>query len=98
LIRPLVNLARCENMAGRPAEAEALAKRAVELAGKFFGTQHVVTATAMVEQASALRKLGCKAPARDLEKRARASLRNVPDANWAGLTADLRDLGNQYTR
>jgi tetratricopeptide (TPR) repeat protein len=53
LIRPLVNLARCENMSGHPNEAEPLARRAVELSRKVFGEAHQITATAQLEQASA---------------------------------------------
>src|SRR5262249_49278362 len=41
LIRALVNLARCENMSGHANEAEALARRAVELSSKMFGQAHV---------------------------------------------------------
>jgi hypothetical protein len=33
-----------------------------------LGERHPVTATAMLEQATALRRLGCKRPAHDLEK------------------------------
>jgi tetratricopeptide (TPR) repeat protein len=94
VIRPLVNLAKCENMNGHSEQAEALAGHAVELAGKTFGTKHPVTATAMLEQASALRKLRRNAPARKLEKRARASLRNTDYAKVTGSTVDLLDLAS----
>ena len=69
LIRPLVNLAACESMTGHANEAEAVARRAVELSVKAFGEGHLVTATAMLVQATALRRLGRKGLARNLEKR-----------------------------
>jgi tetratricopeptide (TPR) repeat protein len=94
VIRPLVNLAKCENMNGHPEQAETLAGHAVELAVKTFGTKHLVTATAMLEQASALRKLHRNSPARELEKRARASLRNTDYAKVAGSTLDVLDLAS----
>jgi hypothetical protein len=48
----------------------------------------------MLEQARALRKLRRKAPARELEKRARASLRNTAYAKLAGSTVDLLGLAS----
>lgn len=92
LVHPLLNLARCENMSGHPDEAEPVARRAAELSVKIFGEEHRVTATAILEKASALRRLGRKKPARDLEKRAKAALRNNSTENLAGYTVSLRDL------
>lgn len=98
LIRPLVNLARCENMGGRANQAEPVARRAVELSLKVFGEGHPVTATAMLEQATALRRLRRKGEARNLEKRAKASLRNNSTRNPSGYTVSLRDLASATTR
>ncbi|MBV9767389.1 MAG: tetratricopeptide repeat protein [Acidobacteriaceae bacterium] len=94
LIRPLVNLARCENMIGQPNEAEALSRRGVELSLQTFGETHPVTATAMLEQAASLRNLQRKKLARGLERRAKAMLRDNSTKNLAGYTVGLRDLGN----
>lgn len=98
LIRPLVNLARCENISGHANQAEPVARRAVELSIKVFGEEHPITATAMLEQATALRRLRRKGPARDLEKRARASLRNSSMRNLGAYTVSLRDLASATTR
>lgn len=98
LIRPLVNLAAYESMTGHANEAEALARRAVELSVKLFGEGRPVTATAMLVQAIALRRLGRKRLARDLEKRAKACLRNNSTANLAGYTLSLRDLAGATSR
>jgi tetratricopeptide (TPR) repeat protein len=92
LIRPLINLASCENVSGHANEAEALARRAVELSVKIYGEGHPVTATAMLEQATALRSLRHKKLARDLEKRAKAWLRSNANENLAGYTVDVRSL------
>lgn len=94
LIRPLVNLARCENMNGHPNQAEPVARRAVELSVKVFGEEHPVTATAMLEQATALRLLRCKGAARDLEKRAKTCLRKSSRTNLTTYTVTLRDLAS----
>jgi len=80
-------------MSGHPNEAEPVARRAVELSVKVLGERHPVTATAMLEQATALRRLRRKGPARDLEKRAAACLRNSSTRNLTGYTVSLRDLG-----
>lgn len=93
LIRPLLNLARCENMTGHANEAEALARRAVELSSKTFGKAHVVTANAMLEEASALRRLRRKRLARDLEKQAKAYLQSNSAITSAGFSVSVRDLG-----
>jgi tetratricopeptide (TPR) repeat protein len=98
LVRPLVNLARCENMSGHANRAEPLARRGVELSIRFFGEEHPVTATAMLEQATALRRLRRKGPAHDLEKRAKACLRNNTTTNLSGYTVSLRDLAGATTR
>lgn len=92
LIRPLVNLARCENMRGNPSVAETIARRAVELSTKILGREHPVTARAMLEQATALRKIGRKSDARELEKLAKISLQESSAENRAGHTVELRDL------
>ncbi|HEY7304752.1 MAG TPA: tetratricopeptide repeat protein [Bryobacteraceae bacterium] len=92
LIRLLVNLARCENMSGHMNDAEPAARRAVRLSVKIFGEGHLVTATAMLEQATTLHQLGHKKMARDLEKRAKAWLRDNPTRNPAGYTVSVRDL------
>ena len=97
LIRPLVNLAACESMAGHANEAEVIARRAVELS-KAFGKTQPVTATAMLVRATALRRLGRKRLARDLEKRAKAYLRNNPTTNLSGYTVSLRDLAGATFR
>jgi tetratricopeptide (TPR) repeat protein len=98
LIRPLVNLARCENLGGHPNRAEPAARRAVELSIKIFGEQHPGTARAMLEQATALRRLGRKGPARNLEKRAKAWLRKNSATNLASYTVSLRDLAPARSR
>lgn len=98
LVRPLVNLARCENMSGHANEAEPVARRAVELSVSILGEGHPVTATAMLEQATALRRLRRKRPARDLEKRAKACLRNSSTTNLSGYIVSLRDLAGAATR
>ena len=46
----------------------------------------------MLEQATALRRLGRKKPARDLEKRAKAALRKNSTTDLTGYTVSLRDL------
>ncbi len=98
LIRPLVNLAACESMTGHANEAEAVARRAVDLSVKAFGEPHPVTATAMLVQATALRRLRRKGLASDLEKRAKACLRNNSTTNLAGYTVSLRDLAGATSR
>jgi tetratricopeptide (TPR) repeat protein len=97
LIRPLLDLANCENMSGDPIQAEPVARRAVDLSLKVFGEGHPVTATAILEQATALRGLGRKGQARDLEKRAKAWLRNNSKRNLSGYTVSLRDLAGATT-
>lgn len=92
LVRPLVNLARCENMSDHPNEAETVARRAVELSVKIFGEGHPVTATAMLEKATALRSLRHEKLARDLERRAKAGLRNNFLTNRNGHTVSLGEL------
>jgi hypothetical protein len=92
LIRPLVNLARCENMTHQPNPAEIAARRAVELSVKIFGQGHPVTATAMLEEAAALRNLQHKKRANDLEKRAKDYLRNSSTNNPNEYTVSLRGL------
>jgi tetratricopeptide (TPR) repeat protein len=94
LIQPLVNLARCKNLSGYSNQAEPVARRAVELSMKVFGEAYPVTAGAMLEHAAALRRLRCKGPARDLEKRARTSLRNSSMKNLGAYTVSLRDLAD----
>jgi len=98
LIRPLINLARCENMSGHANEAEALARRTVELSGKTFGKAHMVTANAMLEEANALRRLRRKRQARDLEKQAKAYLQNNSAITLAGFSVSVRALGAATTR
>jgi tetratricopeptide (TPR) repeat protein len=98
LIKLLLNLARCESMTGHANEAEALARRAVELSSRAFGEGHVVTANAMLEQASALRHLRRKRLARDLEKRAKAYLQTNSANRSAGFSVSVRDLGAATTR
>lgn len=92
LIRPLINAARSENLAGHPTVAEPFARRGVELSLKILGDRHPVTAAAMLEQAAALRGLGRKKPARQLEKQARASLHTRAARNAAGYTVSLLEL------
>jgi tetratricopeptide (TPR) repeat protein len=98
LVKPLINLARCENLGHRPQVAEPLARRAVELSTRIFGEAHQVTATAMLEQATALRRLGRKEPARNLEKRAKAGLRTSPAINTSGYTVDVNELARERMR
>lgn len=98
LIRPLLDLAVCENMSGDPNQAEPVARRAVDLSLKVFGEGHPVTATAMLEQATALRRLRRKGEARNLEKRAKAWLRNNSTRNPSGYTVSLRDLAGPTIR
>jgi tetratricopeptide (TPR) repeat protein len=92
LIRPLLDLAGCENMSGDPIQAEVAARRALELSLKVYGEGHPVTATVMLQHATALRRLGRKGEARKLEKRAKASLRNDSARNLSSYTVALRDL------
>ena len=92
LVRPLINLAMCLDLSGDPKQAELQARRAVALSVKIFGEEHPVTARAMLEQANALRRLRCKAQARDLEKRAKAVLRSTSAANLTGYTVSLREM------
>lgn len=92
LIRPLTNLARSENMSGHANRAEPVARRAVELSLTTFGEGHPVTAIAALEQATALRRLGRKQLAHDLEKRAKAGLRSSWNSNLSGYTVDVRDI------
>lgn len=98
LIRPLLDLAVCENMSGDPIQAEPVARRAVELSLKVFGEGHPVTATVMLEQATALRALRRKGEARNLEKRAKAYLRTNSTTDLAGYTVSVRDLAGATTR
>jgi hypothetical protein len=65
---------------GHPTEPEALARRTVELSSKIFGREHSITATAILEEASARRELRCKALTRELEKHAKTSLRSSSKA------------------
>jgi tetratricopeptide (TPR) repeat protein len=92
LIQPLGNLARSETMNGHAERAEPAARRAVELSLTTFGEGHPVTAIATLEQATALRRLGRKQLAHDLEKRAKAWLRSNANRNLVGHTVDVRDL------
>jgi hypothetical protein len=85
-------------MSGHANEAEPVARRAVELSVSILGEGHPVTATAMLEQATALRRLRRKRPARDLEKRAKACLRNSSTTNLSGYIVSLRDLAGAATR
>jgi tetratricopeptide (TPR) repeat protein len=98
LIRPLINAARSENLSGHPNLAEPFARRGVELSLQILGESHPVTATAMLEEAMALRGLGHKKPARELEKRAKAGLRARSTAGASGYTVSLRDLGERKAR
>ena len=98
LIRPLINLARCENLGGHPERAEPLAGRAVGLSCRIISKEHPVTATAMLEQAAALRRLGRKKAARDLEKEAKASLRANIIKNRSTYTVRLWDLRGSAAR
>jgi tetratricopeptide (TPR) repeat protein len=92
LIRPLLDLANCEEMSGDPMQAEIAARRAVELSLKVYGEGHPVTATVMLERAIALRRLGRKRLAHELEKRAKAWMRNNSTKNLSGYTVGLREL------
>jgi Tfp pilus assembly protein PilF len=98
LIRPLINLARADNLGGHADQAEPAARRAVELSLKTFGEGHPATAAAMLEHASSLRRLRRKEEARDLEKRARTWLKGNADRNLAGYTVSLRDLAGAGIR
>jgi hypothetical protein len=82
LIRPSITLARCENMSGHANEAEALARRAVELATKIFPEGHPVTAIAILEQATALRSLRYKKPSHDLENAPRHGCETILRKTW----------------
>jgi len=97
LIRPLLYMARCESVTGHADEAEALARRAVDISTKAFGEAHVVTANAMREQAIALRRLRRKRLARDLEKRAKAYLQANSANTPARFSVSVRDLGAATT-
>jgi hypothetical protein len=52
----------------------------------------------MLEEAMALRGLGHKKPARELEKRAKVGLRARSTAGVSGYTVSLRDLGERKAR
>jgi tetratricopeptide (TPR) repeat protein len=92
LIPPLVNLARCENSLGHFKEAEIQARRAVQICRKIFGQQHPSTARAMLEQSAALRRLGYKALARELERDAKTTLQSSPEGNWARHSVNFAQL------
>ena len=79
-------------MSGDPMQAEIAARRALELSLKVYGEGHPVTATVMLERAIALRRLGRKRLAHDLEKRAKAWMRNNSTKNLSGYTVGLREL------
>jgi tetratricopeptide (TPR) repeat protein len=98
IVRPLLNLARCENMDGHPKQAEPLARRAAELSVRIFGEGHPVAAAAMLEEATALRHLGRKGLARPLEKRAKACLRINSAVNLTGYTVNMGDLARAKIR
>lgn len=98
MIRPLINAARSENLAGHPNVAEPFARRGLELSVKILGERHTVTATAMLEEAMALRGLGRKKPARELEKRAKAGLQTNSTINTAGYTVSVAQLGKRKAR
>jgi tetratricopeptide (TPR) repeat protein len=97
-VNPLINLARCENLGHRPQAAEPLARRAVELSTRLFGEKHRITATAMLEQAAALRRIGQKDMAGDLEKRAKAGLRTNSARNTTGYTINVNELARESLR
>jgi hypothetical protein len=69
-------------VSGDPNQTESVARHTVELSVKVFGEGHPVTATAMLEEAPALRRHGRKGPGCDLEKSVQASLRNIPPEIW----------------
>lgn len=96
LISSLVNLAKCENMTGNPKDAEALARRAVELSSRTFGSEHLITATAMAEQANALRSLKRKPEARELEKCVQAALRYASTDSLDRHTVDVKNLARSH--
>jgi tetratricopeptide (TPR) repeat protein len=98
LLRPLICLATCENMRGNSIEAESAAERAVELSLQVFGEKHAVTATAMLQQAIALRMLHRKRQARKLEKCANAWLNTDAHNNLAGYTVELHALTSSTVR
>ena len=95
LIQPLVNLARCESLTGDSYKAEVLARRAVEISIKIFGEWHPSTAVAMLEQASALRKLRRTREARKLEKQAHLALRTPSAAPLSRYTVGFRQLAER---
>jgi tetratricopeptide (TPR) repeat protein len=98
LIRPLINAARSENLAGHPSAADPFARRGVELSLKILGERHTVTAIAMLEEAMALRGLRRKKPARELEKRAKAGLQTNSTIKTAGYTVSMAQLGKRKAR
>jgi hypothetical protein len=85
-------------MSGHPSEAETAVRRAVDLAVKTYGQAHLATATAMLEQAGALRRLGRKSLARDIEKQANAYLRTYSTTSMSRFTVSIRDLKTAGTR
>jgi tetratricopeptide (TPR) repeat protein len=92
LIRPLINLARCENSLENFKEAESHARRAVQISSSVFGQQHPLAARAMLEQSFALRRLGYKARARELERPAKITLKRSLEGNWNRHSIDLAEL------
>jgi len=98
LIRPLINLARCEGPGGNAREAELTARRAMELSTRILPDGHSLAAAAMLEQAPALRRLRQKGKARDLEKLAQAWLRRNSSARLSTYTVDVRDLPRESFR
>ncbi len=92
LIRPLIDFARCESRSAQANEAEVSARRAVMLSTKTYGQAHLLTATAMREQANALRHLGQKSEARELEKKVRAYLDIHGQGPLSRFSVSVREL------
>ncbi len=98
LIRLLIMLARCEEPGGNAREAELTARRAMELSTKILPAGHPLAAAAMLEQATAFRRLREKAKARDVEKLAQAWLRQNSSAKLSTYTVDVRALSRDSVR
>jgi tetratricopeptide (TPR) repeat protein len=75
-----------------PAQSEACLNEALQIAVDEFGDNHPIVATVLRNHAAALRTLGRKSEAKDLEKRADALLAANRRANPVGMTIDAAFL------
>jgi tetratricopeptide (TPR) repeat protein len=84
-----VNLAMARRRLGRPAEAEELARQAVQTMESRMGSDHPAVGAALIELAEALRGLKRGREAKPLESRARRILNSYAAGNHLGATVDF---------